>query len=56
MTRESYLKFERQMYKSPYQYINQDNNVLYLSMKKHNNRSSLDAENWTVPYNPIELE
>lgn len=54
MLKAEWQKMEREMYKSPWRFVNQGNQVLFLSGKAS---GRLDESNWkNVPYNPIELE
>lgn len=55
MTKEAWFKQEKAIYGSPYNFVSQNNTVLFLNMDS-TTAPYLDEENWSAPYNPIERE
>lgn len=51
MTREKWRAFEKNYHESPYTYFNQDGKSAF-----YDGMVELTSNNWTIPYNPIELE
>lgn len=52
MTKKQWLKFERTLYASPMQFVNQDGGTVFVDKTT---KKQLD-ESWSWPCNPIELE
>lgn len=52
LTRSEWLHHMRQIHNSPLEMLGEDGTTVFI----YNDKSIIESDNWTIPYNPIELE
>lgn len=52
LTRNKWQRYMRQIHNSPLAMMGEGGSIIFI----YNNKSIIESDNWTIPYNPIEIE
>lgn len=52
LTRNKWQRYMRQIHNSPLAMLGEGGSIIFI----YNNKSIIESDNWTIPYNPIEIE